>query len=120
MRISPRFRQVKIAFAAHTPGSGPAMGLASDGKRLFETLDGARTWLRVSLGANPSIGDFAFADHAAYAVVGTGSVDSSRQRCQCRRRGLHHHLIGAARPGLTVPLRSGGSAPRLVQTNPGG
>lgn len=87
VRVSPRFRQVKIAFAAHTAGSGPAMGLASDGKRLFETLDGAQTWLPVSLGVNPSIGDVAYTLHAAYAIVGTGTVDGGRTAMYTTERG---------------------------------
>lgn len=69
VRVSPRFRQVKVVFA------GPAEGLATDGTRLFVTRDGARTWQRASFGQAVSVGDIGFTGTSAYAIIGTGTTD---------------------------------------------
>ncbi len=76
VRVSPRFLQVKIVFAAGTRAGQPGTGLTSDGRRLFMTTDGARTWQQASLGGSPSIGDIGLTDTSAYAVVGRGTPDA--------------------------------------------
>jgi photosystem II stability/assembly factor-like uncharacterized protein len=81
VRVSPRFRQVKIAFA------GPATGLASDGTRLFVTYDGAKTWQQASLAAGSSIGDIGFTHASAYAIIGTGTTDDGTTALYTSPRG---------------------------------
>lgn len=76
IRVSPRFRPVQIAFAPATAAGDPDTGLVSDGTRLFMTSDGAESWQAASLGAAPSIGDIGLSRTAAYAMVGTGSLET--------------------------------------------
>lgn len=87
VRVSPRFRQVRIAFAGATKGGAPAMGLASDGRRMFVTTDGARTWRAASLGKSPSIGDVGFTATSAYAIVGTGTPETGTTALYTTARG---------------------------------
>lgn len=75
VRVSPRFRQVKVVFGS-AGGSHPAMGLASDGTRLFVSLDGATSWQRATrLPFGSGIGDLGLTATSAYAIVGTGTTD---------------------------------------------
>lgn len=89
VRVSPRFRQVRILFAARSRAGDPAMGLASDGTRLFVTSDGARTWQQASVGSAPSIGDFALTDTSAYAIVGRGTPDAGTTALFTTARGAN-------------------------------
>ena len=85
LHVSPRFRQVRIAFASGA--GGPGVGLASDGTRLYMTTDSAETWQAASLPSSPSIGDIGLTDTAAYAIVGTGSTDAGTTALYSTPRG---------------------------------
>lgn len=86
LHVSPRFIPVRISFVAGKAGD-PATGLATDGTRLYETTDGAKTWHAASLPTSPSIGDIALTSTSAYAIVGTGTLDKGTTALYSRHRG---------------------------------